>query len=376
MTELYNRTDNDIVQDILSDIPSKYQKTVGAPIWDFVQAVSKEIKKIWDTANQVILWQDVNNMSGDFLKKWCFQRRGILYKDAVASKTVLTGTGSDFTVEAGMICGESENGLQFICTETVKSNDGIAYIPVECTVKGSLGNLPAGSITKIPVTIEGLSTILNENECTGGYNEEGEEALKKRYIEDLQMPITSGNIYHYKKWAKECAGVFDAKIKPLWNGDNTVKVILLCNDNLIPSDELVKTVQDYIDPFTEDTDGEKIGWGEGNGQAPCGAYCTVSKPDILELDIKADIELKTGAELDIVKNNVKNSINEYLKEIAFKQNFVSYTRISACILSSEGIKDHAGMKLNNGIDNLLLIDNDITCEIAVLAKLELTLKES
>lgn len=376
MSELYERTDTQIAEDILSDIPAKYQKTVGTPIWDFIQAFAKEILKIWENVKQILLWQDINNMSGDFLKKWCFQRRGIVYKDAIASKTVLSGTGQNFTVSAGMICGESENGLQFVCTETTSSIDGKAYIPAECMTKGSIGNLPAGTISKIPVTIEGLSSIINENACSGGYDEEGEEALKQRYLEDLQIPITSGNIYHYKKWAKECTGVFDAKIKPLWNGENTVKVIILGQDDLSASDELVQYVQDYIDPYILDEDGVKLGWGEGNGQAPCGAYCTVSKADTLEINVSANVELKKGFDIKNVKTNVQNSINKYLKDIAFKENIISYTQISACILNSEGIKDHSGMKLNNDIDNLQLQDNESICQIGILNSLELTTNEA
>ena len=40
--------------------------------------------------------------------------------------------------------------------------------------------------------------------------------------------------------------------------------VLIINSNMEQADSsLIKAVQDYIDPYTEGDDGEKIGWGCG-----------------------------------------------------------------------------------------------------------------
>ena len=377
MTEIYNQNKDEIRNDILNNIPDTYQKTVGFPIWDFISAISIYLSKVLESAKTVLSWQNVDNMKGETLRRWVFQRRGIKWKSATNSTTILTTTGTGFNISAGTIIGESDTGLYFACVNDVVSSTGIEEIEVECTTAGTIGNIPIGAISKIPVTIDGLSTVYNYVDATGGYDDETDDALRERYYEDLQLPIVSGNKNHYRQWAKEITGVKDAKVKPLWDGDNTVKVIILDEENLIANDDLVTEVQNYIDPYTLLEDGTKEGWGEGNGQAPCGAYCTVVSATAKELTVSANIELLTGYDLETVKVNVEKSIKEYLKSIAFdKQGIVSYTQISAYMLKAEGVKDHTGMLLNGGIDNVKVIDTDTSSEVAILKTLDLEVIET
>lgn len=365
MSELYNQTKDEITSELLENMPVKYQKTVGFPIYDFMRSISIYIFEILKDIKTILSWQNIDNMSGEDLRRWVFQRRGIKWKSATKAMTILSTTGTGFSVTAGTIVGESDTGLLFAVMTDYVSETGVSEIPVECTTAGTIGNIPAGSITKIPVTIEGLSTVINNNDCTGGYDDESDNALRERYYEDLQLPIVSGNKNHYRKWAKEITGVKDAKVKSLWNGDNSVKVIILDEENLIASDGLVAEVQNYIDPLGD-------GWGEGNGEAPCGAYCTVSKAIQKNISVSANIEAKTGYDIKTVKSNVHTTLNQYFKEIAFNDvGIVSYTKVSAYILKAEGVKDHSGMLLNGGVDNIPVLDTKTDTEVAVLTDLNL-----
>lgn len=359
------QTKDEITSELLDNMPATYQKTVGFPIRDFMRAIAIYVYDILANLKVILSWQNVDNMTGEDLRRWCFQRRGIVWKSATYSSTVLTTTGTGFSITAGTIVGESDTGLQFAVSEDVTSETGVAELPVVCTTAGAIGNIPAGSITKIPVTIDGLSTIINNVDAIGGYDDESDDSLRERYYEDLQLPIVSGNKNHYRKWAKEIAGVHDAKVKALWNGDNTVKVIILDENDLIASDELVAQVQEYIDPLSS--------WGEGDGQAPCGAYCTVAKAVQKDITVSATVELRTGYSFETVKNNIKASIEEYLKSIAFDEDcIVSYTQISSYILKADGVKDHSGMLLNGGIDNIAVTDTKTDTEVAILTTLTLT----
>lgn len=131
---------------------------------------------------------------------------------------------------------------------------------------GKNGNVPSETITKIPITIEGIISVINEKETAGGYDAEVDIDYRNRYYERLREPTTSGNIYHYKRWAKQVNGIGEARIIPIWQGANTVKVIVIGQDRLPTTQEIVDNVQKYIDP-------DKKGIGEG--VAPIGAKCTV-----------------------------------------------------------------------------------------------------
>lgn len=367
-----NKTDEELTAEMLAEIPDKYQKTVGFFIWDFLRAVAIGLNEIWIKLKYIAGMDDLNNFNYDDLVKFVKQRRGITAKKETYASgpiTVITGEG---TISKGDLF-ETPDGLQFESTETKDVIQGDTF-EAKCLTAGPEGNVPKEAVTVIPKTITGIVKVSNLTEMSGGYNKETKESIIERYLEDLQNPITSGNIYHYKKWAKEVAGVGEADVKPLWDGDNTVKVIIV-DSELEPADEkLVKSVQDYIDPYTLEEDGSKIGWGCGNGQAPIGAYCTVESARALNLSITFKAILKTGQTPDNAETASVKTIQEYLHEIAFNNEitYISYSKIGSYILKADGIEDYTDLLINGGTDNISIINNDKIREVAVLDSLTLS----
>jgi uncharacterized phage protein gp47/JayE len=195
----------------------------------------------------------------------------------------------------------------------------------------------------MPVTLSGVTSVTNTSVATGGYDAETDAELIERYYEYLQLPIVSGNKYHYKSWAKSQTGVGNAKVFPLESGDNTVGVCIIDSNSQPASPELVATVQEYIDPDSS---------GTGDGEAPIGAYCTVYSATALLLAIVCTLTLNNGYVLADVRTNIQNSINAYLKSIAFDLTYLSYAKIGNCILDSEGVSDYSSLLINGGTINL------------------------
>ncbi len=356
-------TAEQIAKEGLDALDDKYQKSVGFFAWDYFVAIGKIIYKLWEKLIYVSrCLTDLSNMNYDDLVKFIFQTRGITAKKATFASGNLTVTNGNGTINKGTIF-ETPDGLQFQAIETKEVNCGEAFL-VECLVKGIEGNVPKGLINVIPTTIQGIVSVTNEEAFTNGYEDESKEDLLQRYYDDIQKPVTSGNIYHYIKWALEVTGVGNAKVKPLWNGDNTVKVVILDSNKNIPSPDLIKAVQDYIDPDSK---------GLGLGQAPIGAYCTVCGAIPKKLKIQNKIKLKSGIEKAEVINNIRTAIEEYLKTAAFDESvkYISYSRIGSLIMNAEGVYDYDSKDflVNDDIDNIVLLDNDEITEVAVLDEL-------
>lgn len=359
-----------IQAEMLSEVPDTYQKTVGFIIWDTFRAISIGLMKVWDLLKYISTLDDLRNLNYDDLVRWVKQRRNIIAREetyATGQLQLVTGAG---TIQAGALF-ETPDGLQFESVDTVTLTEGDLFT-VKCLTAGIIGNVPENTITVIPVTITGVVKVTNPEATAGGYEKESKESIIERYEEDLQKPITSGNIYHYKKWAKEVTGVGDADIKPLWDGDNTVKVIIIDSNMETAPQSLVDSVQQYIDPYTL-VEGVKKGWGCGNGQAPIGAYCTVASATALDLNITADIILKTGATLEEVEASVTEKIKAYLKSIAFKEdiNYVSYARIGGELLASDGVLDYSNLLINGSTDNISILNTETNRAVAILESLNL-----
>lgn len=331
---------NEILGKLLDAMPDSYQKTIGFPTYDLLAAVSL---RMGETDRQLAAAADKldpEKLTGDELDRYIFPRAGLERRQATFAHGVVhvTGTG---TVEQGALF-ESGGGVQFAATETVEVK-GEGDVPVTCRMDGSAGNLPAHSITQMPVTIGGISACDNPAPITGGYAEEDDAAYYARYLLKIRTPATSGNIYHYQSWALEVAGVGAVKVFPLGHGANTVDVVLVDNTGQPAGEDLVRTVQDYIDP--EST-------GEGRGQAPIGARCYVSAATAKPLDIRCTVTRLGSAEQGAITAAIRETLQKYFAEIAFKQPRVSYARISDRILDVPGVLDHEGLIVAGGTANI------------------------
>ena len=365
------KTSEELTAEMLSEVPDKYQKTIGFFIWDLLRAISIVIMELWDRLLYIGGLDDLSKFKREDLIRFVRQRRGIIARDesyATGPLTVTTGDGG--TVNMGDLF-ETPDGLQFEAVESVNVSEGDSFT-VKCLTPGPDGNVPPGSISIISKTIQGIVKVSNLEAMSGGYDEESKESIIQRYEEDLQNPITSGNIYHYKKWAKEVTGVGEADVKPLWDGDNTVKVIIINSEKETADSALVKAVQDYIDPYELQEDGTKKGWGCGNGQAPIGAYCTVESATGLNLQLTFKAKLKTGTTPETAEQAVAESVLNYLHSIAFDDEveYVSYAQLASRVLSHDGTADYTDFLVKGGSDNIRILNNASDRQTAVLESID------
>ncbi len=367
------KTSEEITVELLQQMPDTYQKNVGYFIWDLFRAISMLFEVCWKKLCYLAGFFDITKLGYDDLVLFVKQRRGIIAKSETYATGDITVTSGSGLINKGDVF-ETSAELRFVSIETKEITEGESF-KAQCIEAGSIGNVPKNTISTIPNTIQGINSITNLEAFTGGYEKETKESIIERYLNDLQKPVTSGNVYHYEKWALECAGVGKVKVKPLWNGDNTVKVIIADSNNQVAGEELVKSVQTYIDPYVLDEDNNKIGWGCGNGQAPIGAYCTVESGSALIVNVKAAISLKTQVDLEAAKANIEENILNYFKSTVFNDTYVSYARIGACILSSDGVMDYTNLTLNEEIDNVEILETSTYCQIAQLGELDITLME-
>ena len=333
-------TASEILDELLSEMPDSYQKTIGFPTYDLLAAVSLRMEGTDEEIEQAEKLLDPENLSGDDLDRYIFPRSGLDRRQATFAHGVVHVVGTGLVPEGALF--ESGGGVQYYATAGVQIT-GEGDVPVTCRQDGAAGNLPAHSVTQMPVTIQGIASCDNPEPMTGGYDEEDDAAYYDRYLLKMRTPATSGNIYHYQSWALEVSGVGAVKVFPLGHGDNSVDVVIVDSTGQPADSELVEQVQDYIDPDSK---------GEGYGQAPIGARCYVSAATAKPITISCTVSKLATAEEETVTAGIKAAITEYLAEIVFKQDYVSYARISDRILDVEGVLDIEGLLVGGGTANI------------------------
>ena len=320
----------------------------GTFAFDTLSANAQEFEKSYAEMSLMREAAFLQDSWGEYLTAKAAEQ-GVIRKEATAATVVLTVTGTAGTAVRKGSLFSTEDGINFETTEPVIIGDG-GTVTVKATAQktGPSGNVLAGTITHIPVTIYGVTAVNNAAAAYDGYDEETDDALRERALYKVQMPATSGNTYHYVEWAMEVAGVGAARCIRLWNGPGTVKVIIVDSNKDSPSAELVQTVYNHI-----------------MEEAPIGATLTVSAPVALPVSISFEV-LNGSADAAAVKDCVE----DYFKKKVFDMGdisqlatypdgkiYVSYAQIGRVILDNvdtTGVKDYGNLLVNGATNNIVV----------------------
>ena len=330
---------------MLQNIPNEWNKQEGYPVYDITRGFSFALDELDAKIEDVKNKQSVRNLSGSDLEKVIEERTGLTRKTgvkAVGRVKIVSGQGT--VLKTDLFATKNDIYFQSLEAKDVTAGD---YVLVECTEGGLVGNVGTGTITVVPKTITGISQITNDEPTTGGYDTETDASLLERYFDRLRNPVNGVNTNQYIAWANSVAGVGGARCIPIWNGKNTVKVIIIGNDYKPASDNVVKLVQDYIDPNKN---------GDGSGVATIGAVTTVvsAKTTPIKVTIKG---VKFSGDVNTLKVEIKDTIDRYIRQSAFNTDYVSIAKIGALIIDIDGVTDFKELKLNDAHDSIS-IEND------------------
>ena len=256
------------------------------------------------------------------------------------------------------------------------TNENPYYVfELVCETEGSAPNDCLGDLT--PITfVENLSYSKLTAVITYGEDEEETEAYRYRLQIHAKKPPINGNIAQYEEWLNEYDGIGKYKIKPCWNGINTVKLTILNSKNRKASDEFITEVQNYFDPpsatINDDSTSEEYpqGRGMGNGQALIGSIVTVDTVTEVPVVVNCQLKLKEGYSSPV---GVQEAVEKYLDSIVLDKTSVGYMPMSAGIYNAESVEDVISLTITvNGTimdtDTVPFIDsvNIGVDEIAVL----------
>lgn len=358
---LEDQTEEQIMQRMLNRVPADIDKSEGSFIWDSQAPAAFMLAEAATWAQQVLERGFASTAFGQYLDLRTAEH-GVVRRVAVAAtgQVKFSGTpgkvipaGSIVATPADEVTGEASMEYETRASLILDEN-GVGVSAVRALIPGKNGIVPAGVITIMSTPITGVSAVTNEQETTGGADIESDESLLERYYLQVRNQGTSGNKAQYLKWGGEVAGVGGVHVVPLWNGPGTVGMYLLDTEKRAASGELVDVVQQYIDP-TQD--------GQGEGMAPAGAIVTVMPAQEVPIHISVKLTLASGASLLDVQSLISTGVQGYLKQLAFDDPLVRYTRIASILLDIPPIIDYSELTVNSSQDTNFEI---LSGQVAVL----------
>ena len=331
----------EILDRMLSNIPSEFDTSVGSFFYDVCKSASMELDTIYADLQQMLQQGFALTGTGEFLDLKVAEQ-GLGRKASTFASGVVTITGTSGSIISSGSKVASDNVAFTIVQDVTVPVGGSIDAYIVCDTSGIIGNVPAGSIKTFPVTISGVTAVINASATSGGYDIESDVDLRGRYFEKLNTPVTSGNKQDYINWAKEVSGIGDVKVLPLWNGNGTVKVIIVDSNKGAANAELIANVTANIEI-----------------NRPVGATVTVASAVPLAISVSATLVLSSTATVLSVTPNIKLAIENYIKQVPFEQNYISYAKIGGAILSCSDVLDYTNLKVNNGTVNVAVSQTQV-----------------
>lgn len=347
-----SETEDVILERLKGRVDDNIDKRQGSVTHDMTAPASFEFAQAYVSLDDVIaLGLNVTEDSPDEFVDLKVQWSGLTRKSAIQSIGALTFTGEEGTIIPVDTQARTDqtNPVFFHTIEEGVITGGTVTVNAIADIGGISGNVEANRIVISLGDLTGVTAVTNISAFTGGVDRETNLSLLDRYYEKVRKPATSGNVYHYEQWAKEVSGVGDVKVKPVWNGPGTVKLILLSDEKRSPDPSVITATEMYVESVR-----------------PIGADVTYVGATEIAINVTATLTLAPGADINLVETQFTQGLKTYLQSIAFVDNeltgqpeLIRYTRIANVLLDLPPIIDYSNLLVNGGTSNIQPTDEQV-----------------
>ncbi len=341
---MYTISYEEILERMLSKVPSDMDKTEGSIIYDAIAPCALELQLMYLELNSILQETFADTASRDYLILRC-KERGIEPK-AATKAIVKAEADSDIPIGIGINC----NGVIYEVIEKIED----FKFKLRCFEDGVVGNRNLGKARPIR-TVEDLKEVYITEVLVPGEEVEETENLRARYLNSFNSEAFGGNIDDYLELTNSIDGVGTTKVTPVWNGGGTVKLTILNSEYDVCSSELVDLVQETIDPNQV---------GDGVGLAPIGHIVTVESAVGVDINVSTNITFVGDYTFEDLESKITAVIEAYLLGIrkkwdSDKNSVVRVAQIEALILNVDGVLDISGTTINDSDKNIVLGEHEV-----------------
>lgn len=349
MRKYVEKTFQKLLKDKLNQIPNTLDKREGSLIYDAMAPNAKELEEFYKELDWVLEQSFVDTATGEYLELRT-KERAVDRKPAVETIRHLKCEGK---------MGEIKIGARFLIDGVYFRTVEAGAIPCVVQIKSEQpGRATVVEYSAEVLSLEGIagldraSLVYEHEQDFNGVDAESDEALRERYYITVRRTPGSGNIDDYMFWAGEVVGVGKSIVIPLWNGNGTVKVILLDSNGDPASPGLIENVKNYIDPDPS---------GEGMGKAPIGAQVTFEPAVAKPVNVCARVILTGKVLLTDIEKEVREALVFYVSNINLyaTNRRVIYNKVGAIVVDAAGVIDFEELLINGQDGNIVLEVNEV-----------------
>lgn len=341
-----DKTFENIMADMLSNVPDKYDKREGSLIYTTLAPTAMELAQAYVDMDMMLSETYADTASMEYLLKRAAER-GLSLKEGVRAVIRAKAVPEDVEIETGTLfnCGE----LNY---KVIQKEGGGCFL-LQCDDMGINGNTVADDL--IPVsTVNGLISLTFVEVVIPGTEDEDVELFRYRFFNSFKEKEYGGNIRDYQTHVNDIDGVGGCRVYPAWDGGGTVKIVIIGSDYRAASQSLIDIVRNDLFPDESET--------TGTGFSPIGHYPTVVSAEEAVINITAALELESGYVFEDVKTSMEQMVDRYLEELSGTFSTESHltvrrSRLESDFLTITGIIDVTEVAINGSTSNYI-IDGD------------------
>ena len=79
----------------------------------------------------------------------------------------------------------------------------------------------------------------------------------------------------------------------------------------------------------------------------------------MQIDLECDSHAYSGADINVVRDDIQANLAKYFASIAFVDSIVRYTQIGNALLDVDAVLDYSDLTVNGAVANVQLSDDEV-----------------
>ncbi|MBD3917638.1 baseplate J/gp47 family protein [Paenibacillus sp. PR3] len=344
------QTADAILDRMLARVSGDIDKRQGSIIYDALAPAAAELAQMYAEIDVNYRLSFADTASGEELARRTAEFGVNREQATFASREGRFYGAADSLIDVPEGGRYSIGGVIFV----VGSRVGSGVHTLICETAGAVGNQPFGVLLPIQF-VPGLVRAELGLVLVPGEDEETDDALRRRYYDEVNSPAFGGNVADYKQTISAMDGIGGLKVYPIWQGGGTVKCTVIASDWSVPSATLINTIQTAVDPT--------VNAGTGRGLAPIGHKVTIAGVSSKTLKVETTVTL-AGVTVAQIQASVTAALEAYMTDLRKSwsnqsQLVVRVALVEGAILTVPGVIDVTGTRLNGVAGNMTLTQDEI-----------------
>ncbi len=341
----------EIIDRAMSRVPEEKDRRVGSIIYDTIASVAVSILDMALEYSNIDAATFIETSYGDYLDLRVAEKSITRYQATKAvKKAKFERNGQPATnvpIGTRFAAMDNDDGLTY---SVIEAMDTLGEYLVECEVAGTVGNMYYGSLMPIDY-IDTLSSA----EIFADYKEardvETDDDLRQRYLEVYKRNSFGGNVSQYDEEIKKLDGVGELQVYRAYPSSGHVTLSIVGPGYRKISSDLIRTLQDTIDPTVNNQQ------GTGLGLAPIFHIVHVTTPNEQAIPVGFSLQVENGYTVSQLKPLIEGKLEEYFSSLrkewgvldgtSHSYNLTVHTsRIVVALLGITGVANVSNIKIN------------------------------